>query len=150
MIGADRVGEFGAIYLPALQRIRNLWMDLEPLVETTGYDAVVEPTELRVELADGIETAESAHFDIRWSELEMYSFHYVDTLEINWRFDRHPNPHSSEKHFRPPPAAATATAEPSCIRVEEVSLVTRAVYTLWRLAYETEDLARLNNLSNPP
>ncbi|MEM4782482.1 MAG: hypothetical protein QXG03_13105 [Halalkalicoccus sp.] len=125
-------------------------MDLEPLVEATGYDDIVEPTEVRIELADGIEAATSARFDIQWSELDMYSFQYVDSAGTNWRFDRHPNPHSPEKHFHPPPDASTADAEPSCIRVEEVSLVTRAVCTLWRLAYETEDLARLNGVSNPP
>ena len=26
----DRAGEFGPIYLPALQRIRDLWLELEP------------------------------------------------------------------------------------------------------------------------
>lgn len=150
MTDADRAGEFGAIYHPALKRIRNLWVDLEPLVEATGYDDVVEPTELRIELTDGIETAESARFDVQWSELKMYSFHYIDSAGVNWRFDRHPNPHSPEKHFHPPPDASSAEAEPSCIRVEEVSLVTRAVHTLWRLAYETEDRSRLNSLSNPP
>lgn len=150
MTDADRAGEFGAIYLPALQRIHNLWVDLEPLVDTTGYDDLVEPTELRIELTDGIGTAASARFDIQWSELDMYSFHYVDCAGVNWRFDRHPNPHSPKKHFHSPPDASTATATPSCIRVEEVSLVTRAVYTLWRTAYEHEDLARLNSISNPP
>jgi len=34
----DRAGEFGPIYLPALQRIRDLWLELEPLVDETGYD----------------------------------------------------------------------------------------------------------------
>ncbi len=42
----DRAGEFGPIYLPALQRIRDLWLELEPLVDATSYDDVVAPTEL--------------------------------------------------------------------------------------------------------
>ena len=46
MNGDDRAGEFGPIYLPALQRIRDLWLDLEPLVDETAYDDVVAPTEL--------------------------------------------------------------------------------------------------------
>lgn len=146
----DRAGVFGPIYLPALQRIRDLWLDLEPLVETTAYDDIVSPTELHVELADGLGTADAARLDIQWSELDMYSFHYVDTDDVNWRFDRHPNTHSPEMHFHPPPDASTAAAEPSCIDVTEVSLVTRAVHAMWRAAYENEDIARLNSLSNPP
>lgn len=145
----DRAGEFGTIDVPALRRIRNLWIDLEPLVEDTGYD-VVDPTELHVELGDGFGTAASARFDIQWSVLGNYSFHYTDETDVDWRFDRHPNTHSPEKHFHPPPDAATPDAEPSCISVEEVPLVTRAVVSLWRAAYESEELARLNSASNPP
>jgi len=35
----------------------------------------------------------------------MYSFHYVDSDGLNWRFDRHPNTHTPEIHFhrRPTP-----------------------------------------------
>ena len=150
MTSDDRAGAFGPIYLPALQRIRNLWLDLEPLVETTSYDDIVSPTALHVELTDGLGTADAARVDIQWSELDMYSFHYVDTEDVNWRFDRHPNTHSPETHFHPPPDASTATAEPSCIEVTAVSLVTRSVHTMWRAAYETDDVAQLNSASNPP
>jgi hypothetical protein len=80
----------------------------------------------------------------------MYSFHYADTEDVNWRFGRHPNTHSPEKHFHPPPDAATADAEHSCIAVTEVSLVTRAVHALWRAAYDHDDTGRLNSRSNPP
>jgi hypothetical protein len=146
----DRAGEFGPIYLPALQRIRDLWLDLEPLVDGTSYDDVVAPTELQVSLGDGLGDAERARLDIQWSERGMYSFHYVDTEDVNWRFDRHPNTHAPETHFHPPPAAGTSTAEPSCIDVTEVSLVTRAVHAMWRAAYENADLDRLNSAANPP
>lgn len=150
MTGADRAGEFGAVYLPALRRIRNLWVNLEPLVVDTGYDDPVDPTELRIELADGLLDAQTARLDVQWSVLDNYSFHYVDSADVNWRFDCHPNTHSPDRHFHPPPSARTAAAEPSCIRVAEVSLVTRAVYKLWRAAYESGDLERLNGTSNPP
>ena len=146
----DRAGEFGTIYLPALQRIRTLWMDLEPVVTETGYDDPVEPTELRIELTDGLGDADAARFDIQWSDLNNYSFHYVDSADVNWRFDRHPNTHSPDRHFHPPPNARTVDAESSCINVGEVSLVTRAVHKLWRVAYESGDQDRLNSLSNPP
>lgn len=150
MSGRDRAGEFGPIYLPALQRIRDLWLELEPLVGTAYYDDVVSPTELHVEFTDGLGTADAARVDIQWSELDMYSFHYVDADDVNWRFDRHPNAHSPERHFHPPPDATTTTAEPSCIDVIEVSLVTRAVHAMWRAAYEDNDIDRLNGASNPP
>jgi hypothetical protein len=41
-------------------------------------------------------------------------------------------------------------AEPSCIDVTEVSLVTRAVHAMWRAAYEDGDIEQLNSASNPP
>ncbi|ELY26528.1 hypothetical protein C500_15235 [Natrialba magadii ATCC 43099] len=81
-------------YLPALQRIRDLWLELEPLVDATSYDDVVAPTELQISLSDGLGDADAARLDIQWSELGMYSFHYVDGEDVNWRFDRHPNTHS--------------------------------------------------------
>jgi len=82
MNGNDRAGEFGPIYLPALQRIRDLWLDLEPLVDETKYDDAVAPTELQISLSDGLGDAESARHDIQWSELGMYSFHYVDSDDV--------------------------------------------------------------------
>ena len=150
MSDGDRAGEFGPIDLPALQRIRDLWLDLEPLVGETAYDDIVAPTELQISLGDGLADAESARLDIQWSELGMYSFHYVDIDDVNWRFDRHPNTHSPESHFHPPPAVATTDAEPSCIDVTEVSLVTRAVHTMWQAAYEDNNVDQLNSASNPP
>jgi hypothetical protein len=150
MTDHDRGGEFGPIYLPALQRIRDVWLELEPGVESTSYDDIVAPTELQISLGTGLDSADAARFDIQWSELGMYSFHYVDTAGVNWRFDRHPNTHSPEAHFHPPPDAATTIAEPSCIDVTEVSLVARAVHAMWRAAYENGDRSSLNNASNPP
>lgn len=150
MTGGDRTGEFGTIYLPALQRIRTLWLDLEPLVSATGYDDPVQPTELRIDLADGLGDADSARFDIQWSDLDNYSFHYVDSTAVNWRFDCHSNDQSPDRHFHPPPEARTGDAEPSCVQVGEVSLVTRAVHKLWRVAYESGERDRLNRISNPP
>ena len=150
MSDRDRTGGFGPVYLPALQRIRDLWLELEPLTDTVAYDDVIAPTELQIGLADGLGDADAARLDIQWSERGMYSFHYVDGADVNWRFDRHPNTHSPESHFHAPPDAATTTAEPSCIDVTEVSLVARAVHAMWRAAYENDDLDRLNSASNPP
>jgi hypothetical protein len=41
-------------------------------------------------------------------------------------------------------------AEPSCIDVTEISLVTRAVHAMWRAAYEDNNVDQLNSASNPP
>lgn len=150
MTSGDRAGEFGRISVPALQRIRTLWLELEPLVETTAFDNVIAPTELQVVLSAGINAAETARLDIQWSEHRMYSFHYVDATGLNWRFDRHPTTHSPEKQFHPPPTASTDGAVSSCIEVEEVSLVTRAVHTMWRVAYDQADTELLNSATNPP
>lgn len=150
MTDEDRAGEFGAIYLPALERIRNLWINSEPLVGETGFDDPLAPATVRIELEDGLDDAAAARIDVQWSVLDNYSFHYVDDAGVNWRFDRHPNTHSPDNHFHPPPDATTESAVPSCISVGEVSLVTRAVHVMWRAAYESGDVNRLNSRSNPP
>ena len=77
MSGDDRAGEFGPIYLPALQRIRDLWLELEPLVDATSYDDVVAPTELQIRLSDGLGDADAARLDIQWSELGVYSVYLI-------------------------------------------------------------------------
>jgi len=66
----DRAGEFGPIYLPALQRIRDLWLELEPLVDETAYDDVVAPTELQISLSDGLGNAELAQELLRHESIE--------------------------------------------------------------------------------
>lgn len=99
--------------------------------------------------ADGLDGADTARLDVTWYASGAYRFHYVDET-INWRFDRHPNPHSPEKHFHEPPSADSETAVASCITVEEPVLVARAVLKLWRRAYETGSLAELNRAENPP
>jgi len=76
----DRAGEFGPIYLPALQRIRDLWLELEPLVDTTTSSYVVAPTELQISLRDGLGDADSARLDVQWSKLGMYWFGSVEIL----------------------------------------------------------------------
>jgi hypothetical protein len=148
MRAGEKTGEFGAIDFPALQRIRSLWLDIEPLVEYSEYDDAIAPTRLQVELSDGIGPADTARIEAQWSRLGNYSFHYVDTANLNWRVDRHPNPHSPIRHVHSPPDAAST--EPSCIQVDEVSLVTRAVLKLWRAAYQSDDREQLNRVSNPP
>lgn len=116
----------------------------------TALDDPLSRTVVQITIIDGLRVADAARIDVQWSVLENYTFNDVDDDGVNWRFDRHPNTNSPETHFHPPPDASTEAALPSCITVEEVSLVTRAVFVMWRAAYESDDLDRLNSRSNPP
>ncbi|WP_255246064.1 hypothetical protein [Halolamina sp. CBA1230] len=69
MTDDDRAGECGLVDLPALQRIRDCWLELDPLADETAYDDVVAPTELQISRSDGLGDPESARFDIQCSEL---------------------------------------------------------------------------------
>lgn len=142
----DYGGDFGGVDVRALKDIRNIWIDLEPLVEETGYDDPLDPTALRISLSEGI-LAETGRFDVRWSRLSYYSFHYTEP-GLDARFDRHPKPDAPETHFHEPPDAGTVVE--SCIRHEVLPLVTRAVVKCWRQAHDTGEPARLNELENPP
>lgn len=131
---------FGPIDRTALAHLRTLFDETEPLVDHTAYDDPLDPRVLRVELSEGFGTA--GRFDVRWSDLEYYSFHYTEP-GLDARFDRHPNTHSPEKHFHPPPNAAKAAAE-SCIELERVEPVGLAVLGRWRTALTRDDPAVLN------
>ena len=133
-----------------LQVIRDRFLHHESLVASASFDSVLHPTELTIEFEDGIGSADRCRLEVTWFRSGSYRFHYVDSEGVNWRFDRHPNPHSPEKHFHEPPDAPSHTAVESCIEVEEPELVALAVLKLWRRAYETDDLEQLNGARNPP
>ncbi|WP_058365599.1 hypothetical protein [Haloparvum sedimenti] len=133
----------------AMELIRDRCFARDPLVDDVSFDDPISPRELQVRFVDGFDGADTARLDVTWYAGGAYRFHYVDEA-INWRFDRHPNPHSPEKHFHEPPDADSETAVASCITVEEPVLVARAVLQLWRRAYETGSLAELNTAENPP
>lgn len=150
-IPADELtGDVGPPDAATMRTIRDRFLEYEPLVERARFDSVLHPTELVVEFEDGIGAAEQCRVDVTWFRSGAYRFHYVDSDGINWRFGRHPNPHSAEKHFHQPPDAPVHTAVDSCIGVEEPRLVALAVLKLWRRAFETNDLGRLNAAVNPP
>ncbi|WP_226003950.1 hypothetical protein [Natrinema salinisoli] len=141
-VGAPDVGD--------MEVVRDVFLREEPLVAEAGFDSVLSPREVGLVLDDGIGDADGARIDVIWYASGAYSFHYTDSAGVNWRFDRHPNPHSPEKHFHAPPDAKSHAAEPSCITVEEPRLVALAVLKLWRRAYETGSVAHLNTADNPP
>lgn len=133
-----------------LRTIQSLLLKEDPLVEEAFFDSVLDPQTLHILFADGVGEASESRLDITWYRSGAYRFHHIDENDINWRFDRHPNNHSPEKHFHEPPDAQSETAQQSCIRVEEPRLVARAVLKLWRRAYDTGSFAELNTAQNPP
>lgn len=150
-IPADELtGDVGAPDAAEMQTIRNVFLQEEPLVESATFDNILSPRELHVPFADGIGDATWCRLDVTWYTSGAYRFHYVDEAGVNWRFDRHPNDHSPEKHFHEPPAADSETAVQSCIAVEEPRLVARAVLKLWRRTYTTDAVSEANTAQNPP
>lgn len=147
MTGPDDLSEpFGPLDLDALRHVRSVLADAEPLVETTAFDDPIDPRLLRVHLADGFDA--DGRFDVQFSDHGYYSVHYTEP-GLDARFDRHPNPHSTEKHFHSPPDAATP-AEPSCIQVERPELVALAVVECWRTALDRGDPSAMNAVADPP
>lgn len=145
----DRVGAFGKIDKNALTTVKNTFERVEPLVTSAEYDDPLNPQRLSVRVSAGF-TRDDARFDVRWSVHDWYSVHYIEGEAFNCRFDRHRNSHSPEKHFHPPPRPADNEAVVSCIEVESVELVIRAVCSLWRDALAAADPALLNRGDNPP
>ena len=141
---------FGPIDARALREIRNLVVELEPLVETATLDDPVNPQTLSIDLSDGIGDATTTRVDVRWSLTGNYVMHYTDDRNRNFRFDCHPKPDAPTRQFHPPPDAPSHPVEPSCITVSEVSLVTRAVLHRWRYAYTHGTFEGINDTMNPP
>lgn len=146
----ELTGDIGAPDVTELRTIRDVFRRGEPLLADEAFDSVLSPRELRLSFDDGIGNADRARIDVVWYTSGAYSFHYTDSADVNWRFDRHPNPHSPEMHFHAPPDAESHAAQRSCIIVTEPRLVARAVLKLWRRAYETDSVAEINAAENPP
>jgi hypothetical protein len=147
---ANQPEVFGPIDAGALREIRNLFVELEPLVETAELDDPLNPQTLAVDFSDGIRDASSSRIDIRWSLRGNYSAHYTDNQDRNFRFDCHPKPNAPRRHFHPPPDAPTHPVEASCIGAHELSVVTRAILKRWRYAYTNDTFEGINDAENPP
>lgn len=142
-------GDTGPIDYGALERIRDIFLDYEPLVTHYDLSPRLDPQpELTITVDEGFGSSPCGRFDIVWTERDCYNFHYTEQEGIDFRFDRHPEPHTQPKHFHEPPDAATRV--PSCIEVEFVDLVTYAVIKCWRTALERDDPSVVNTASNPP
>lgn len=146
----DIESDIGALDVDAMEQIRGEFAQLDGLVEAAEFDSLIDPQVVHVTLGDGIGSASWCRFDVRWYRAGFYNVHYVDEAGVNFRYDYHPKTGAPDKHFHPPPDALSDDADRSCIRVEEPALVTRAVHSLWRRAYETDNLQYLNTAENPP
>jgi len=142
-------GDIGTPDVDVMIDIRNLFLDEEPLVESYSWNDPIYKRELHIHLSEGIDAGWS-RLDVTWYTSGAYKFHYVDENDQNWRFDRHPNNHSDEKHFHEPPDADARSAVRSCIQVEEPGLVARAVWNLWRRGMITSSFEQVNSAQNPP
>lgn len=140
-------GDVGRPDVVAMSAIRDLFLAEEPLVSDAGWNDPVHRRTLQLQFSAGID-AEWSRLDITWYTSGAYAFHYADAADRHWRFDRHPNPHSTMAHFHEPPDARDAVA--SCISVEEPGLVARAVLKLWRRAVAVDSFAVLNTANDPP
>lgn len=147
--GADEPEVFGPIDATALREVRDLCLELEPMVESAELDDSLNPGSVAVVLSDGFGNASTARLDVRWSLAGNYAVHYTDDWDRNLRFDRHPKPDAPTRHFRPPPDAPSRPAERSCISVSGIPLVTRAVLSQWRRAYDRGTLEGFNDGADP-
>jgi len=146
----------GAIDRKALLAIRDVCNQEEPLATAT-VDDFLSPQLLTIALADGLCDADAARIDVQWTTQGDYKFHYTDELNRNFRWGNHPTGDDFPQvaglaHFHPPPDASSdpPAVENSCIKQVDVRLVTRAVLKLWRVAYHSESVERLNAGENPP
>lgn len=147
---SERSEVFGSIDAGALRRIRDVFVEVEPLVEAASLDDPLNPQTVAVEFSDGVGDASSSRLDVRWSLSGSYAVHHTDDRERNFRFDRHPKPDAPTRHFHPPPDAPSRPVEPSRIAVTEVELVVRAVLSRWRYAYDQGAFVGVNDAANPP
>jgi len=144
----------GAIDAGAVHDFRSEFERLEPLARGS-LDDPVSPTELRLQLADGIGEATTATITVRWSVRDDYNVHYSDDTDRNLRWDVHPHEYTApdgDAHYHPPPNASSDDddVEASCIEVTELVLIARAVHQLWRAGYEVGTVDPLNDATNPP
>lgn len=142
----DISGPVGPVEYPILQQIRDLFLEEEPLVESTTFDDLVNPTELIVEFSTGVDSP--GRMEITWWKRGAYRYHYTEPDGVDFRFDYHPKDGAPNAHFHPPPDAGKAESSFHA-GVTQPQIVTRAVITRWRqTVVEDKGLGSLNSDSN--
>lgn len=143
--GDDVDGELGTLDVVAMDEIRSAFTGLDGLIDEAGFQDPVDPKEVHVYFSDGIGDATDCRLDIRWYRKGYYSIHHTDSVDRNFRWDYHPKDGAPDAHFHPPPDAPSRDVEPSCITAGEPPVVARVVHKLWRRAYDTSSIGRLNS-----
>lgn len=142
----DISGPVGPVDYPILQQIRDLLLEEEPLVESTTFDDLVNPTELIVEFSTGVDSP--GRMEITWWKRGAYRYHYTEPDGVDFRFDDHPKDGAPNAHFHPPPDAGKAESS-FLAGVTQPQIVTRAVITRWRqTVVKDKGLRSLNSDSN--
>jgi len=78
----------------------------------------------------------------------MFSFHYVDSDDINWWFDRYPNTHSPEILFHPRPTQPRR--QPTALYRRERGLAHSPCRPCdMASSLQAGDVDQLNSASNP-
>jgi hypothetical protein len=144
----------GGIDAGALHDFCSEFERLEPLA-SGSLDDQVTPSELRLQLDDGIGEAANVSLTVRWSVQGDYNVHYGDDMGRDLRWDAHPHDYTApedDEHYHPPPDASSDDddVEASCISVTELVLVARAVHQLWRAGYDSGSIGALNDATDPP
>lgn len=142
---ADIDGELGTLDVVAMDEIRAAFTGLDGLIDSVGFQDLVDPQMVQVHFSDGIGDATWCRLDVRWYRLGYYSIHHTDSTGRDFRWDYHPKTSAPERHFHPPPDAASDDARRSCLTADQPPVVARAVHKLWRRAYDTGDTTRLNS-----
>ncbi|MDZ7731606.1 MAG: winged helix-turn-helix domain-containing protein [Natrialbaceae archaeon] len=145
--GEDVDGALGPLDVLALEEIRAALTGIDGLIDTVGFQSLVDPEMVQMAIRDGIGEATDCRFDIRWYRGGYYSIHHTDSTGRDFRWDYHPKVGAPDRHFHPPPDAPSDTVEPSCVTATRPAVVARAVHKLWRRAYDTGRLDRLNSAS---
>lgn len=141
----DVDGELGTLDVAAMDEVRSAFTGLDGLIEAAGFENPADPERVCVYFSDGIGKATDCRLDVRWYRKGYYSFHHTDSLGRNFRWDYHPKVGAPDRHFHPPPDAASKEPEPSCLAVADPPVVARVVHKLWRRAYDTGQLEGLNS-----
>ena len=64
----DIEGDIGLLDVAALEEIREEFLVLDGLVDHAGFDSLLDPTELQIDINDGIADATWCRLDVRWHQ----------------------------------------------------------------------------------
>lgn len=147
-VASEMARDFGPVDAGALAQVRAIFTEAEPLVSATHLDDPLNPQALYIDLSDGIGDATNAQFEVMVNVDGDYAFRYTDNRGQEFKFDTHPRQDDIDpKHVHLPGQDSRGMFD-SCIDVEEIALVTRAVIKLWSAAYDKGSIEGINDAEN--